>query len=338
MRQLLPLVAVTLILFTATGCGASERTAAALAMGGGGSGGASAGRVLASAAPDAAARAAMPAADPQPADAPPESPAESAPAAGRSFDASSAATASSSATAPPSSPEAADAAAPVSDGFDHAVQTRAKEQPANLASQFDLQLLRLLRNELGDTPGALPQDERQVLTFVTDALAAFRRSAGDDKSRLATKIEPLADLSSRLKATYPMSIPTLALCRSVTQFGVYDPFDPPRFTAGKETPVIIYCELDNFLSRPASDGRWETRLSYEAVLYTDGDAGVSVISKKPTRIVDRCRNRRRDFFLADRMTLPGTLPVGRYLLKVTVIDQTANHVAERTLPILVAPN
>ena len=218
------------------------------------------------------------------------------------------------------------------------IEDRAEAEPTNLGSQFDLQLLRLIQNQPAQASDALPQDERQVLTFVTDALTAFRRSAGEEKSRLATKVEPLKELSDRLSAAEPMSIPTLALCRAVTQFGVYDAFDPPRFTAGKDTAVIIYCELDNFLSRAASDGRWETRLTYEATLYADGDAGVSVISKKPTNIVDRCRNRRRDFFLADRMTIPASLPVGRYLLKVTVVDQAANHVAERTLPIMVAPN
>ena len=92
------------------------------------------------------------------------------------------------------------------------------------------------------------------------------------------------------------------------------------------------------IGRPANDGRWETTLSYEAVVYSDNEHSVPVITKKATTIVDRCRNRRRDFFLADRLILPETLPVGKYVLKVTVVDQQANHVAEKTVPILIAPN
>ena len=38
------------------------------------------------------------------------------------------------------------------------------------------------------------------------------------------------------------------------------------------------------------------------------------------------------------MTIPANLPVGKYVLKVTVIDQLANLVAEKTVPVFVAPN
>ena len=38
------------------------------------------------------------------------------------------------------------------------------------------------------------------------------------------------------------------------------------------------------------------------------------------------------------MTIPANLPVGKYVLKVTVIDQLANLVAEKTVPVLVGPN
>ena len=208
----------------------------------------------------------------------------------------------------------------------------------SFASEFDRELRRLLDNQPAESMQELPADERNLIASVIDGLAAFRRAASDEGSLLAAKSAPLAELSQRIRDTRPLEITTLAACRNVTQFGVYDPFEPARFTAGTDTPIIVYCEIDNFLSRATSDSRWETKLSYEAVLYADNEAAVSVVSKKPTTIADKCRNRRRDFFLADRMTIPGMLPVGKYILKVTIIDQLANHVAEKSIPLMVSVN
>jgi hypothetical protein len=208
------------------------------------------------------------------------------------------------------------------------------------ADQFDAQLAALSRNEVprDDVGVGIAEDDRKLLGSVIDSLASFRMALRGGNALRQTKVAPLLDLSDKIRSEIPLSLPTLVLCRSVQQFGVYDPIDPPRFTAGKETPVVVYCEVDHFRSTPSDDGAWETKLTYEAVLYNDAENAVPVISKKATPIVDRCRNRRRDFFLADRMTIPANLPVGKYVLKVTVIDQLANLVAEKSVPVLVGPN
>jgi len=227
-----------------------------------------------------------------------------------------------------------------------AYNTSAASQPANAVTQadvadaFDSQLQRLLSSDTSSDPSlaALPPDEKQLLATVIDSLAAFRMSLRSGTGLMATRVAPLLALVDRIKAQTPLALPTLALCRSVTQFGVYDSVDPPRFTAGKDTPTIVYCEVENFTSAEQPDGRFETKLRYEAVLYSDGEHSAAVMGKKPTSIVDACRNRRRDFFLADRLTIPASLPVGKYILKVTVVDELANHVAERTVPIMIAPN
>jgi hypothetical protein len=215
----------------------------------------------------------------------------------------------------------------------------ANPTPKTIAEQFDAQLAALLRNEIpNDAAVDIADDDRKLLRSVIDSLASFRMTLRGGNSLRQTKVAPLLDLSEKIRSEIPLSLPTLALCRSVQQFGVYDAIEPARFTAGKETPVVVYCEVDHFRSSPSGDGGWETKLTYEAVLYSDAENAVAVISKKATPIVDRCRNRRRDFFLADRMTIPANLPVGKYVLKVTVIDQLANLVAEKTVPVLVGPN
>jgi hypothetical protein len=210
---------------------------------------------------------------------------------------------------------------------------------ANLAAEFDAELLRLLNNEpAAASSAALPPDERQLIASVIESLSRFRQALRDSgNSMMATRVAPLIDLSDRIRAHTPLNLPTLAICKSVTQFGAYEEFEPVRFPAGKESPTIVYCEVENFQSRQGDPGRWETKLSYEAALFP-ADSPTAVFTKKPAPVVDECRNRRRDFFLADRLNLPADLPVGQYLLKVTVIDQLANHVAEKSVPITIAAN
>jgi hypothetical protein len=203
----------------------------------------------------------------------------------------------------------------------------------DFANAFDQQLGRLANNQPPQQLDALPADQRELASAVLSALQQFRVVARDDNAMLAAKTAPLVALSDQLKAQAPLTIPTLAVCRKVDLFGVYEPFEPATFTTGHDTPVIVYCEIENFLSRLSTDARWETKLSYEAVVYQEGESPKPVITKKPAEIVDLCRNKRRDFFLADRMTIPAALTPGKYLLKVTVIDQQANRIAEKTLPI-----
>ena len=50
-------------------------------------------------------------------------------------------------------------------------------------------------------------------------------------------------------------------------------------------------------------------------------------------MTDVSRNRRHDFFVVEMIHLPSNLTIGRYLLKVSVVDQNVNRIAEATLPI-----
>jgi hypothetical protein len=212
---------------------------------------------------------------------------------------------------------------------------------SDLAADFDAALLGMLKDEPAAPNASLPADERQLIASVIDSLAHFRHGLRDaGNTTMAARVAPLVDLSDRVHAQSPLTVPTLAICKSVTQFGAYDEYENASFPAGKETATIVYCEIENFSSRQADPGRWETKLSYEAALYDaqSADRSTPVWSKKPTEVIDECRNRRRDFFLADRFTIPPNLPVGRYILKVTVIDTLANHVAEKSVPITMTSN
>ena len=230
-------------------------------------------------------------------------------------------------------------ASPNQDSLEQMIRQRSQEQPRELWPQLDHQFVRLLRDETvpDDSIESLPPDDRVLLATLCDGLSQFRTVVrGGRSALLASKIQPLVEMTDRLRIRAGLALPTVAICQTVSQFGVYEPITPAQFDAGKETPFILYCEVANFASQLASNRQWETKLSYAAAVYMENDASMPVIGKKPTNIVDRCSNRRHDFFVADRITLPPSLAAGKYVLKVTIVDQQANRIAEAMVPLTIA--
>ena len=182
---------------------------------------------------------------------------------------------------------------------------------------------------------SLPTEDRELVSAVMDGLSNFRNTLRSDNNMLySRKIRPLTDLADRLKQQAELSIPTLVLCTRVDGFGRYDPIEPARLLAQKPQQAIIYCELENFSSHQNDNRLWQTDVTQEAVLYTDD--GMQVWADKTQTVQDQSRNRRHDFFLRTLVNFPSTLTVGRYMLKVTIVDRQANRVAEASLPIQVA--
>src|SRR5207237_60601 len=68
-----------------------------------------------------------------------------------------------------------------------------------------------------------------------------------------------------------LTVPAVALCREVHGFGLYEPIEPCRFQAGKDHPVVVYCEVENFSSQLNASKQWETRLTQELALYHETD-------------------------------------------------------------------
>jgi hypothetical protein len=209
-----------------------------------------------------------------------------------------------------------------------------QEYPRDVWSHLDFQLLRFLRDEQVpqlDALSSLPLEDRELVAAVMDGLTNFRNGLrADNNMLLSRKVRPILELADRLRSQAELSIPTLLLCKDVKGFGDYEPIDPVRFIAGEKNKALIYCEVENFSSSPTGEKKmWETRLSQEAVLYTE--SGLQVWSDVAGKVVDHARNRRHDFFIVKRILLPQNLTIGRYLLKVTVEDQQAKRVAEQTI-------
>jgi hypothetical protein len=233
-------------------------------------------------------------------------------------------------------PAASDAAA--TNDLLRKLAAKVKEDPRDTVSHLNYQLLQFLLEE--QVPelksiAPLPAEDRELLTTLLDGLSNFRTGLRAESNSLQSKkVAPLLELADRLRSQGELSISTAALCKSVQRFGVYEPMEPPRFIAGsKNNAAILYCEVANFSSQLNDRKLWETKLKQEAVLYSE--SGLAVWSDKTDTVVDQSRNRLHDFFIADKIALPASLPVGRYLMKMTVTDLHASRVAEATVPIQV---
>ncbi len=145
------------------------------------------------------------------------------------------------------------------------------------------------------------------------------------------QLEALIDEAAGREA---LQIRTIELCRTVRGFGVYEPLGSSRLPAMRRNAFVVYVEVDRFES--TRDGEeYEVELTQAIALYPDKDGGANaepVWTAGDSRIRDRSRNQRRDFFTVQPVRLP-PLPVGRYALKVRVIDEADGSSDVKTIPL-----
>jgi hypothetical protein len=246
-------------------------------------------------------------------------------------------------TAPPASGDqavpasAAESPTYTADEVERKLAAQVRDYPQDLEGQLDYELLLFIEGQPVPQMSALSglrDEDRELLSAVMDGLSNFRSVVRSDNNQLlATKTQPLIDMADRLRSQSELTLPTVALCTSVSGFGLYTPVDKSRFPAGADNKVVVYCEVRNFQSTPTPDNHWQTQLTEEMVLYTESGLPVWPAKSLPQRVTDVCRAKRLDFCFAKLISLPSNLTIGRYLLKITVTDAQANHVAEASTPI-----
>jgi hypothetical protein len=238
---------------------------------------------------------------------------------------------------PDASPSENGAETASSDQLEMKLHQQVLDYPRDLGNHLDYELLRFVRGEPTpdlSTSAGLSGEDREILSALLDGMNNFRNTVRADSNQLLShKIQPLIDMADRLRSEAELSIPTIALCTRVDSFAVYKPMSAPRFPAGADNQVIVYCEVANFTSVQNNDKIWETRLTQEMTLYTETGMAVWPEKSDSQLFVDLARNRRHDFFIPRKVRLPADLTIGRYLLKVTITDPQSNRLAEATTPI-----
>ncbi|MBC7835938.1 MAG: hypothetical protein H7Y88_12690 [Phycisphaerales bacterium] len=185
---------------------------------------------------------------------------------------------------------------------------------------------------------ALSPQQREAVTALHEVFAATTSSSADSgPDQVAIKIDGLAD---RITAARALNIPTAVLCQRVETFARYTPLAGSTFLAGRPIAAVLYVEVENFEQRAqtaadsgsgAPAGSVVSELGQELGLYNE--SGTLVWQRTEQVVRDTAQRRRRDYYLVNRLDLPGTLGVGEFKLKVTIRDKQGGGSSESILPL-----
>lgn len=205
-------------------------------------------------------------------------------------------------------------------------EAKVAADPTNVEEQFNLRTMYLSDGRDSDAlqpiRGVTPDVEEIMLAQLRSLQAARSGSARDSATWANRQLEATRALQEKLRAKADLQVPKVELCREIRQFGVYTPFPSSDFKAGIPNDVLIYVEVDNFESRKLAGDEYRTLLGAQlSLLSKDGKV---LVSLDEPNIEDVSRGVRRDFFLAfGPITIPGNLPVGEYVVDVSIEDKLA---------------
>lgn len=191
--------------------------------------------------------------------------------------------------------------------------------------------------------GPLTEEQRGIVNAFRDLVSGMALVSEDEHSRPDAMTEWVVGLADAFIRARPMRIQG-SLAARVTGFGQVMPLGS-KFQQGKPIRAVIYTEVRRFQQRAireedsaklpdaGRDGnKWVVELTQELQLIHDSD-GVKAWARKEQPVFETSRNLRHDFYLVENLTLPQTLSIGAYQLKVIVRDRTSGQEDEVSIPI-----
>ena len=183
-------------------------------------------------------------------------------------------------------------------------------------------------------------NQELVLQLVPALVKASQiNPAQADPKELAMVAEQFAGAASLLSKRAPMTIEKAVFCRSVTNFGRYDPF-PENPVLKPGTLNTIYFEFGNVPSEPANRSGLEGYLTKLSCSYRVCDSGGSALEIKTRHgevklepietKLDFTQSPLRDYFLQLNFTAPSK--PGAYTVYFKVKDLDNGREVVRTLP------
>ncbi len=193
---------------------------------------------------------------------------------------------------------------------------------------------RLLNLMLGDLDAAMESIESlqsHEQDFYKHLLQALHDVGDPGGNPVRSRRNTLALASMRkslahLAAASNLEVHNATFCSKVDGFGVIEKFAQYHFRPEQE--VLLYCELDNFVSDQVTDG-YETKLqgSYEIV----NSDGRRVADQTLPMDAHVCRNQRRDYFIAYRLYMPRSIEQGKHNLRLTIEDLKGQKYGQTSL-------
>ena len=214
--------------------------------------------------------------------------------------------------------------------------------------QIYLRLLHLIANNKEQATRGIPELDKQdqqfwqslmaALATLLDSGSAIADSATFQNSqRTATDrtLEHLRQAINQLSPDANLQIENVALCREVNGYGQFEPFKTNEFLPKQQ--VLIYCELENFVSVTVSSGndtKYETEFKGSFTILNEQQQ--AVYQHEYSAVRDIGQRRRRDFYMYFPMTIP-QLPSGSYFLQLEIEDLKGNKAGtlEKPLPFII---
>lgn len=205
------------------------------------------------------------------------------------------------------------------------------EANVRLQQEATLRLLQLANGNVDDAMEPIQQlddDEKQF--FRKEFLAlheAIQPEGIPIKSRRwGTVLASHRTAADHLASISNLEIKSTAFCTEVEGYGVINKFSKYQFKPDEE--LLLYCELDNVKADEVKEG-FETKLqgSYQIV----DRNGVRVADQVLPIMIDTCKNRRRDYFIAYRIYIPMQIAPGSYKLHLSIEDMKANKFGQSTI-------
>lgn len=217
-----------------------------------------------------------------------------------------------------------------SDAADELIAMMKAERDRNRdsLSQWRLRTLLAVLEREAESASLEAGRDAELLGSWEDAVVSVRNYLRNPSSGSESAIAKLDSLRGLINVKSEPRVRNVALCRKVVTFGSYEEMPDEEFVSGRSIQTIVYAEIENLRGREVRSGLFETQLATRLEVLTAG--GKSMWHREEPDVVDKCRRPRRDFFVAQRITLPATLPAGDYVLKFSVEDKTSGLLAEET--------
>lgn len=201
---------------------------------------------------------------------------------------------------------------------------------------------RLLSMTVGDLSAAMepvPEVDAHVQQYLQHSLQAWTDvtdPAGhpQERKRATLALQSQRKAIQHLASASDLQLGKATFCTAVESYGDIEEFADSKFQPGDE--VLLYFEVDNFVSLPLPDGKnHETYLrgNYEIVA-SDSGQRVDSQSLKEDRHVSRIP--RRDYFMVYRIWMPTSIGPGDYTMRLTVEDVNGRKFGEASVDFKIA--
>lgn len=138
--------------------------------------------------------------------------------------------------------------------------------------------------------------------------------------------------NQHLAAISNLEVRNLEFCSAVESYGLITRFPTNSFKA--DQMVLLYCEIENFATISVPEGyETEFKANYEIVDL----AGNRVSEQSLPTDRQKCRNWRRDYFIAYRFHLPKDLVPGKYQLKLNIEDLKGKKFGQSSVEFTITP-